>query len=128
LKPAARVFAGVHVFGIPRAALGLWLGLGTVGLHGDFAGWAVILEGGLGGGQIGFGRVAASPFGGARLQVSVLRSWKDPRLVEEDQTFLGLEAQLTLIAIGPRVGLFKRLTGQAEGDSFVFSLGLAAGF
>jgi hypothetical protein len=68
------------------------------------------------------------PFGGARLQLSVLRSWDDPRLVEEDQTFAGLEAQLTFLAIGPRVGVFKRLAGDADGDSLVFSLGLAMGY
>jgi hypothetical protein len=127
-RPAVRAFAGVHVLGVPRAAVGVGLGVGNVGYHGDFGGWALIVEAGIGGGQVGLAHVMVGPFGGARLQLSVLRSWDDPRLVEEDQTFAGLEAQLTFLAIGPRVGVFKRLAGDADGDSLVFSLGLAMGY
>ena len=98
----------------------------SVGPHGDYTGNAIIVELGSGGGQLSLARVAGSAFGAGRIQLSVLRTWKDPQWVAPQQTYVGLEARM-MIGVGVGLGLFGRVEGTTRGDGYLAVVNLVAG-
>jgi hypothetical protein len=124
---ALRPVLGLRVGPPLRAAFNLGLALGHYeGPHGAYVGTAVIAEAGSGGGQLSLARVAGSPFGSGRLQLSVLRTWDNPQWVAPGQTYVGVEARM-MVGIGVGIGLFGRVAGTTRGDGRLIVINLVAG-
>ena len=98
----------------------------TTGAHGGYEGIGVIAEIGSGGGQLSVARVTGSVFGAGRLQLSVLRTWKDPQWVAPKQTYVGAELRM-MIGVGVGFGLFARVAGKTRGDGHLAVVNLVAG-
>ena len=86
----------------------------------------------LGGGQVSVGLVGyMPPFGNIRgfdiasvqAQLSLLQTWGSPRLVAQDQAYVGAEIQVTLFLLGMRIGYFRRVRGMAPGEGDFVSAG-----
>jgi hypothetical protein len=119
-----RPLAGVRV-GFPQKLSG-FVGIGLVRLREDgWAGWSLTVEPGLGGGQVGIGQTARMPLAStARMQVVVLRTWRDPWLVGPDQTYLGLDNSLTVGHVGISGGGYLRVPEDGNEPGVLFSAGL----
>ena len=120
-----RPVLGLRVGPPLRAAFNIGLAHGHY-KPGGFLGTAIILEAGSGGGQVSVARVAGSPFGSARVQLSALRTWGDPGSVAPRQTFLGLEARL-MFGVGIGLGFYGRISGTTRGDGHLVVVNLVAG-
>jgi hypothetical protein len=125
---AWRPLLGVRV-GRPQQA-SLYVGaIRLTDRHTDgYAGIALAVEPGLGGGQVSLGLASmGGPSAVARLQLSILRTWKAPLGVAGDQTFVGVEGRLGVLFIGLGLGGYKRVAGNAPGDSWLFSISAFGG-
>jgi hypothetical protein len=114
--------------GIPQkvsAAIGLVAGR-NFRENGHTKGVAVYVEPGLGAGRAtigylnGFGNMGSAMGIGA----TALRTWKDPLNLRTNETFIGGEAWVwPIFFTGPRVGLFRQLTGTRHGWFFTADFG-----
>ena len=124
---SVRPVVGLRVGPPLRAAFNLGLALGHYeGAEGAFLGTGVVVEAGSGGGEVSLARIAGSPFGSGRLQVSILHTWDDPQWVAPGQTYVGVEARL-MMGIGVGIGLFGRVRGTTRGDGHLAVINLVAG-
>jgi len=117
--------------GVPTKG-SFWLGFAKTarfGHHGDYRGPAIVLEPGLGGGQLSLGLAAGSPWGGsARAQLSLFRSWGESVKVAPGQTFLGAELLFMPLHIGLGASAYRRVSGDTPGDTWFAGLSFAVGF
>jgi hypothetical protein len=118
-------FAGARV-GFPMKLSG-FVGLGLVDhrTKDEWSGWSIMVEPGLGGGQVGFGRTVIMPYAStARIQAAVLRTWGDPWLVGPDRTYVGIDESLTFMHVGFSFGGYIRIPEEGDNPGVMFSAGL----
>lgn len=59
---------------------------------------------------------------------TVLRTWKDPWTVKENETYIGGEALIwPVLFAGPRIGLFRRIAGSGSTKNWFVSLDIGIG-
>jgi len=56
----------------------------------------------------------------------VLRTWRDPRLVGPDRTYVGMDDTLTVRHVGFTLGVYVRVPDQDVGPGLLISAGVAA--
>ncbi len=128
LQPAL----GVHV-GTPQkasAALGLVFGETWQQNGRDHSrNLALFAEPGLSAGRGTLAYVNHGSFGsGFGIGASVLRTWKEPWTVRPNMTYVGGEVLLwPIVFVGPRLGLFRRVAGDATAKQWFLSLDLGIG-
>jgi hypothetical protein len=104
------MIGGVRI-GWPQKLSGyVGLGIPRKRFSEGYTGWSVTVEPGLGGGLVGIGHTTSGSLGiTARRQLVVLRTWGDPWLVGPDQTYVGLDARVSVVYAGFAVGGYVRL-------------------
>lgn len=120
--------AGVRV-GFPQTA-SAYLGLAVVQkrYESGYAGLAVTVEPGLGGGMVGVGPTVSGGVGMiARVQGAVLRTWGDPWLVGPDRSYVGLDSRVSFGYIGISVGGYVRVPEDGDGPGVLLSANLVFG-
>jgi hypothetical protein len=119
---AGFTFLGVQKLGVYGA---FGPGYSTVDTH---FGRGLAVELGLGAVSVGIATFGYGPCAcGLSVRASVVRSWNAPALVEANQWFLELAAQVVIFDIGPRLSVMKRVRGEAPGDGFVLAAGIVLG-
>ena len=63
-----------------------------------------------------------------QLRATYLRTWGNPFHVASDQSFAGAELQLTAVVLGARLGVFRRIAGNAPGDAHLLTIGFVIGW
>ena len=94
----------------------------------DLAGWFAAAEKGDGGvkGRVGYLRLA--PRIGGQLGLAVLRTGAKARDAAADQTFAGAEARIHLFYGALTIGGYRRIAGDAPGESRLLSFSAGVGF
>lgn len=95
-------------------------------------------EPGLGGGKLsvgyawglgqGVGGLFLLPGAAFDIKASVLRTWGETWSVAPDQTFVGGEVDISLMLLKFSIGVMRRITGDAPGDDWLFTIGGGVGF
>jgi hypothetical protein len=95
----------------------------------SYSGPAALVEIGIRAGSVSLGWAGVGTLlipTGIRIQGSALRTWGSSSHLAPGQTFLGVEAQWTVLG-GLRIGQFWRVRGDRAGDEEFTRLGLAIG-
>jgi hypothetical protein len=124
---------GIHA-GTPQkvsAAIGVGLGVEWQKNGRDHSrNVALFAEPGLSGGRASLAYVDNGKFGsGYGIAATVLRTWKEPLTVKSNMTYVGGDILLwPIVFMGPRIGVFRRVAGDATSKkwfvSFDFGIGL----
>jgi len=122
-------------FGEPQKAsfaAGLLVGLDWQGTRRDHSrNGAVFLEPGVSAGRASVAYVedGYGSFGsGYGVAATVLRTWEDPWAAKENSTYVGGEVILwPIVFVGPRVGLFRSISGEAKSGKWLFSIDFGIG-
>jgi hypothetical protein len=123
---------GLHV-GAPQkasAALGIVIGqTWQENGHDQSRNLALFAEPGLSGGRGTLAYVNHGSFGsGFGIGASVLRTWKEPWTVKPNMTYVGGEILVwPIVFVGPRLGVFRRVAGDATAKQWFLSLDLGIG-
>jgi len=123
---------GVHV-GAPQkvsAALGVGLGVDWQRNGRDHSRNVVLFaEPGLSAGRASVAYVDQGRFGsGFGVAATVLRTWEDPWIMKQNTTYVGGDVLLwPIVFMGPRIGVFRRITGEPSSKKWVFSLDIGIG-
>jgi len=90
---------------------------------------ALFAEPGFSGGRGTLAYVNHGSFGsGYGIGASVLRTWKEPWTVKPNMTYVGGEILVwPIVFIGPRIGVFRRVAGDATARQWFVSLDLGIG-
>ena len=87
------------------------------------------IEPGVAGGKLGIGYGRKEGTGGDAIKAVLLRTWGDPVLADENATYVGLEASVSVFALRLGLGPLYRVTDVDEDDSRWSSiLGIGMGF
>ncbi|HEX2203971.1 MAG TPA: hypothetical protein VHG91_11760 [Longimicrobium sp.] len=92
-----------------------------------WTGTALVVEPGIGGGQVSVARVSDVGVFSARVQASLLRTWGDPWGVGPNRTYLGAEARAVAGFVGFGVGAYARLPDDEVEMGGLLSLSLVFG-
>lgn len=105
-----------------------------------FRGLLVQVEPGLGGGQLSagyavvVGETLTTPHYiravhvGYAFKGALLRTWGDSDVEPPDSTWLGAETEFTIVKVNFSLGAFRRVSGEATGDSWLLTGGIGWGF
>jgi hypothetical protein len=122
-------------FGEPQKAsfaAGLLVGVDWQGTHHDHSrNGTIFLEPGLSAGRASIAYVdhGYGSFGsGYGIAATLLRTWEDPWAAKENSTYVGGEVILwPIVFVGPRVGLFRSISGEAKSGKWLFSIDFGIG-
>jgi hypothetical protein len=65
---------------------------------------------------------------GYGISATLLRTWEDPWVAKEKSTYVGGEVILwPIVFVGPRVGLFRSISGEAKSGKWFFSIDFGIG-
>ena len=65
---------------------------------------------------------------GYAVAATMLRTWEDPWGAKENSTYVGGEFILwPIVFVGPRVGLFRSISGEANSGKWFFSIDFGIG-
>jgi hypothetical protein len=65
---------------------------------------------------------------GYTIAATMLRTWQDPWVAKENSTYVGGEVMLwPIVFVGPRVGLFRSISGEAKSGKWFFSIDFGIG-
>jgi hypothetical protein len=123
---------GIHA-GTPQkvsAAIGVGLGVEwTKDGHDHSRNVALFVEPGLSAGRASLAYVDNGKFGsGFGIAGTVLRTWKEPWTVKPNMTYVGGDILLwPIVFMGPRIGVFRRIAGDASQKKWFFSIDLGLG-
>jgi hypothetical protein len=123
---------GIHA-GTPQklsAAIGVGLGVEwQKNGHDHSRNVALFAEPGLSGGRASLAYVDNGKFGsGFGVAATVLRTWKEPLTVKPNMTYAGGDILLwPIVFMGPRIGVFRRIAGDATSRKWFVSLDLGIG-
>jgi hypothetical protein len=123
---------GIHA-GTPQkvsAAVGIGLGVEwQKNGHDHSRNVALFAEPGLSGGRASLAYVDNGKFGsGFGVAATVLRTWKEPLTVKENMTYAGGDILLwPIVFMGPRIGVFRRIAGDATSKKWFVSLDFGIG-
>lgn len=123
---------GIHA-GTPQklsAAVGVGLGVEWQRNGHDYSrNVALFAEPGLSAGRASLAYVDNGRFGsGFSVAATVLRTWKDPWTVKSNMTYAGADILLwPIVFMGPRIGVFRRIAGDATSRRWFVSLDLGVG-
>ena len=92
-----------------------------------WTGTALVIEPGLGGGQVSVARISDAGVFSARVQVSLLRTWGEPWSVAPGRTYLGAEARALAGFLGLGIGAYVRLPDDEVEVGGLLSLSLVVG-
>lgn len=93
----------------------------------DHSAQTLELEAGRSAGQVGFGYMSQGQMTPIyRAQVVAMRTWRRPTDLAPNQTFVGTEAQLSLL-VGVSIGTYWRVSGKAPGDARYHAVRLVIG-
>ena len=98
--------------------------------HDRLRGPIIVVEPGVSGGRLsaGYGRLLNNLGSGFAVAAAALRTWNSPWTLSPNQTYVGGEAVMwPLFYVGPRVGLFRQVTGTGTRGWFV-TADLSLGF
>lgn len=90
---------------------------------------ALFAEPGLSAGRASLAYVDNGRFGsGFGVAATVLRTWKEPLTVKPNMTYAGGDILLwPIVFMGPRIGVFRRIAGDATSKKWFVSLDLGIG-
>ncbi|HYR08849.1 MAG TPA: hypothetical protein VEQ60_13795 [Longimicrobium sp.] len=109
-RGGVEMIGGVRVGWPQKLSAYVGLGIPQKRFPEGYTGWSVTVEPGLGGGMVGIGHTTSGSLGiTARRQLVVLRTWGNPWLVGPDQTYVGLDARVSIAWTGFAVGGYVRL-------------------
>jgi hypothetical protein len=123
---------GIHA-GTPQkvsAAIGVGLGVEWQKDGRDHSrNVALFAEPGVSAGRASLAYVDNGKFGsGFGVAATVLRTWHEPWTVKPNMTYVGGDILLwPIVFMGPRVGVFRRIAGDATSKKWFFSLDLGIG-
>jgi hypothetical protein len=135
--PRAHIFPalGVHVGSPQKAsvAVGVVLGEDWQKNGRDHSrNVALFAEPGLGAGRASLAYVdhGYGAFGsGFGVAATVIRTWKQPWVVEKNQTYVGADLILwPIVFVGPRVGLFRSVGNAAMSDKWFVAIDFGIGY
>lgn len=92
-----------------------------------YTGTALVIEPGLGGGQVSVARISDVGVFSARVQASLLRTWGEPWSVAPGRSYLGAEARAIAGFLGLGVGAYLRLPDDEVEVGGLVSLSLVVG-
>jgi hypothetical protein len=59
---------------------------------------------------------------------ALLRTWGDSDVEPPNSTWLGAETEFTIVKVNFSLGAFRRVSGEAMGDSWLLTGGIGWGF